>query len=77
MATDNCVKHQFDPAEAMCRNCAYRFCAGCLVYPFGAHQPPYCIACAVAASGVRRSAANRPLFGRRELRRRAKLDRRA
>ena len=33
------------------------FCADCLVYSFGPNKPPYCVSCALGASGVRANAA--------------------
>ncbi|CAN5736786.1 hypothetical protein BH24ACT3_BH24ACT3_14230 [soil metagenome] len=73
---DNCVKHAFDIADGNCQRCGYAFCDTCLVYSFGTRQPPFCIACAVAAGGVRLSAANRPLLSAKEARLRARAHRR-
>lgn len=47
--------------------CGYEFCGECLVYAFGAKKPPYCIACAVAAAGIRSNAGMRPIADAREL----------
>lgn len=52
-----CDKHLFDPAEDRCGTCGGEFCSECLVYAFGPRRPPLCIPCAVAAAGIRRSAA--------------------
>lgn len=65
----NCIKHQFEPAADLCRTCGNAFCTECLVYSFGAHEPPFCVACALAAAGVRSNAARQPTLSRRELRR--------
>ena len=48
-----CAKHQFEGADNFCRQCGHPFCVRCLVYPFGERKPPYCIPCALVASGVR------------------------
>lgn len=66
---DRCFRHQFEESEAMCRHCGERFCSECLVYSFGPKKPPFCIACALAASGVRAHASKRPRLSRREQRR--------
>lgn len=71
--TDRCVKHPFEAAVAPCRECGHNYCGECLVYSFGAKKPPFCVACALAAAGVRRGAAvtpvraqkSRRLFGRK------------
>jgi hypothetical protein len=70
-----CCKHPFERAEDSCRACASSFCGECLVYAFGPRRPPYCIGCAIAAAGVRSTAAN-PTASRRELRAAAKERRR-
>lgn len=67
-----CVKHQFEEAEAMCRHCGDWFCSECLVYSFGPNKPPFCVGCALAASGVRSNAAKRPQVTRKERKRREK-----
>lgn len=63
-----CDKHLFEAAEDRCGKCGYEFCGECLVYAFGPKKPPMCIACAVAAAGVRSTAGNRPVADARELR---------
>jgi len=63
-----CYVHGFELAENHCRNCGMMFCSECLVYAFGASKPPYCISCALAASGVRSNAARRPSMSKREIR---------
>ena len=49
----NCVKHGILSADGVCRDCGYDYCTECLVFPFGPKQPPMCISCALAFSGVR------------------------
>jgi hypothetical protein len=71
----SCIKHPFEGAEDACRACAQTFCGECLVYAFGPRRPPYCIGCAIAAAGVRSTAAN-PAASRRERRAAAKERRR-
>lgn len=70
-----CIKHPFERAEDSCRSCAKWYCGDCLVYAFGPRRPPYCIGCAIAAAGVRSTAAS-PSASRRELRAAAKERRR-
>ena len=62
-----CDKHLFEAAEDRCGKCGYEFCGECLVYSFGAKKPPFCIACAVAAAGIRSNAGLRPIADAREL----------
>ena len=57
---ERCIKHTFEEAVGRCRFCHHGFCTNCLVYPFGLKKPPYCVDCAIAAAGVRLTAANRP-----------------
>jgi len=64
-----CDKHLFETAEGNCRHCGFEFCSDCLVYSFGTDKPPFCIPCAVTAAGIRSTAAHRPAFSRRELKR--------
>jgi len=54
----NCERHTFDLAEGMCRACLGSFCTDCLIYPFGADEPPFCKPCAITAGGVRSTAGN-------------------
>jgi hypothetical protein len=65
---DNCVKHTFDVAHALCRQCGQPFCTTCLVYAFGPSKPPYCVKCAIGASGVRSNAAPQPVRSKQEVR---------
>lgn len=67
-----CVKHQFELAQDICRTCGWEYCSECLVYAFGEDEPPYCVSCALAASGVRSNAAVRPALSKREIRRKVK-----
>jgi hypothetical protein len=62
-----CEKHIFEESEDRCGKCGQEFCAECLVYAFGPKKPPMCIPCAVAAAGIRSTAANAPVLGRREM----------
>ncbi len=62
-----CAKHQFEASEDVCRECGNEFCSECLVYSFGPKKPPFCIACALAAAGVRTTAANAPVKPKKEL----------
>jgi hypothetical protein len=45
-----------EPSTGECRNCHGTFCARCLVYSFGPKKPPFCVGCALVASGVRNGA---------------------
>ena len=56
----------------MCRHCGGWYCNECLVFSFGPNKPPYCIACALAAAGVRSNAARKSGLSRREMKRREK-----
>ncbi len=69
---EQCAKHQFEPAEDVCRTCGWDFCGECLVYAFGPNKPPYCLSCALAASGVRSGAGNPPLRSKKEIKARHK-----
>lgn len=64
-----CYKHGFEASQDSCRHCGLAFCAECLVYSFGPNKPPYCISCALGASGVRANAALQTNVSRREIRR--------
>lgn len=68
MEDGRCYRHGFELAEARCRNCGLSYCSECLVYSFGPNKPPYCISCALAAAGVRSSAAVNTNASKRELR---------
>ncbi len=48
-----CTEHHHRQAVGACRSCHADFCADCLVFSFGDLRPPYCIDCALVASGVR------------------------
>lgn len=64
-----CEEHQQDPSEDLCGWCGRGYCPTCLVYPFGRRKPPYCLRCAVEASGVHHPATRRAVL--------TKADRRA
>lgn len=72
-----CAKHQFEAAEDTCRSCGNEFCGECLVYSFGPKKPPYCIACALTAAGVRTTAANLPTKSKKDLKHEARERRKA
>lgn len=63
-----CEEHKFDEATDTCKACGYDYCPECLVYPHGEKKPPYCVQCALAAGGVRSSAARTPARRRRRRR---------
>lgn len=67
---ERCTRHQFEAAIDRCRQCGHPFCGECLVYSFGEKQPPFCIPCALSASGVRSNAARSPAMPRKELKKR-------
>jgi hypothetical protein len=69
---ERCARHQFEAAEDVCRTCGHDFCSECLVYAFGANKAPYCLSCALAASGVRSTSTVRPVRSRREIKDRHK-----
>jgi hypothetical protein len=71
-----CFVHSFEVGQARCRNCGNEFCNECLVFAFGPSKPPYCVACALAAAGVRSNAGRQPALSRREIRRLEKERRR-
>lgn len=50
---NHCLRHYEEPIEAICRACKHPFCGRCLVYSFGLKKPPYCVGCALHASGIR------------------------
>ena len=66
-----CAKHQFEGADNFCRQCGHPFCVRCLVYPFGERKPPFCIPCALVASGVRSGKAPRASWRERRAQKRA------
>jgi len=72
-----CYKHGFEASQDSCRHCGLYFCAECLVYSFGPNKPPYCISCALGASGVRANAGIQTNVSRREIRRMEKERKRA
>jgi hypothetical protein len=50
---NHCIRHFEEPVAGVCRTCQRPFCDRCLVFSFGPRKPPYCVACALNASGVR------------------------
>jgi hypothetical protein len=52
----HCMRHFEDPEVARCRSCDRPFCSRCLVWSFGPNKPPFCVGCALNASGVRNPA---------------------
>lgn len=71
-----CRRHQLEGVQDVCASCDEEYCEQCLVYVRGPSQPPLCVQCALARSGVR-SGSSSPKPGWRERRRQAKLDKRA
>lgn len=70
--SDTCVKHSFETAAGVCRQCRNSYCSECLVFAFGEDKPPYCVSCALNVAGVRHHGAKpnpklrkRGLFGRK------------
>lgn len=55
----HCMRHYEEPVVAHCRTCARPYCSRCLVFSFGPDKPPYCVGCALNASGVRNK--NKPV----------------
>lgn len=49
----HCMRHYEEPVVAYCRTCAQPYCSRCLVFSFGPDKPPFCVGCALNASGVR------------------------
>ncbi|MBS1847550.1 MAG: hypothetical protein JST73_04670 [Actinobacteria bacterium] len=69
--SDTCVKHSFETAVGVCRQCQNPFCAECLIYANGEKKPPYCVTCALNAAGIRHhGAAANPSVQRKGLFRR-------
>ena len=63
-----CERHLFDRAIDLCGRCGGEYCTDCLVYPFGASKPPFCLPCAVARGGVRSNAPTYQALSGRKLR---------
>lgn len=49
----HCMRHFEEPVAGTCRACGRPFCGRCLVWAFGEDKPPFCVGCALTASGVR------------------------
>ncbi len=82
LATNHCMRHFEEPYVAHCRTCERPFCGRCLVFAFGPDKPPYCIGCALSASGVRNKGvkpvvAAAPKVDKRDERYRKREERRA
>ena len=60
----HCMRHYEEPVVAHCRTCARPYCSRCLVYSFGPDKPPFCVGCALNASGVRNK--NKPVVAMAE-----------
>jgi hypothetical protein len=67
-----CVRHPFELSDNMCGHCGLEFCRDCLVPPVSGRKHALCVACAIAASGVRSTAGNRPAMSKRDLKKRLK-----
>ncbi|QXC59939.1 hypothetical protein KSP35_16390 [Aquihabitans sp. G128] len=50
---NHCLRHYEEAIAGVCRSCNQPFCTRCLVFAFGAKKPPYCVGCALHASGIR------------------------
>ncbi|CAN5540377.1 hypothetical protein BH10ACT1_BH10ACT1_29230 [soil metagenome] len=50
---NHCLRHYEEPIAGICRACDQPFCTRCLVFSFGPKKPPYCLGCALHASGIR------------------------
>lgn len=50
---NHCIRHFEEPVAGVCRTCQHTFCDRCLVYSFGPKKAPFCVGCALDASGVR------------------------
>lgn len=73
--SDTCVKHSFETAAGVCRQCEHSYCAECLIFAFGPDAPPYCVTCALNAAGVRHQGATpKPKTRRRGLFRRRAVE---
>ncbi len=55
---NHCVRHYEETVAGHCRSCGQAFCSRCLVYAFGPKKPPYCVGCALYASGIRSGSRN-------------------
>ena len=71
----HCDKHVFEAREATCNHCGGDYCGDCLVYAHGPKKPPLCVSCALAAAGVRSTAARPVVRSKREIRREVKAQR--
>ena len=55
---NHCMRHYEETVAGHCRSCGQAFCSRCLVYAFGPKKPPYCVGCALYASGIRSGTRN-------------------
>ena len=55
---NHCVRHYEETVAGHCRSCGQAFCSRCLVFAFGPNKPPYCVGCALYASGIRSGTRN-------------------
>lgn len=65
-----CDTDPLDFATDLCDECGGEFCDDHLVYPFGPKRPPLCKSCAIARSGVRKTAATHRKRSRSQMKRR-------
>lgn len=65
-----CDTDPLDFATDLCEECGGEFCDDHLVYPFGPRRPPLCKSCAIARSGVRKTAATHRKRSRSQMKRR-------
>jgi hypothetical protein len=68
-----CSRHPDQVSSDACKRCGMRWCASCLVYPFGPAVPPFCLSCAMVVAGVK--SRGLPAMSRKELRSRRKAER--
>jgi len=77
---NHCMRHFEEPVAGVCRTCDRPFCGRCLVFSFGPNKPPYCVGCAITASGVRNNTkivTSKPVAARGPDRRLERAQRRA
>lgn len=63
----HCMRHYEEPVVAHCRTCTRPYCSRCLVYSFGPDKPPFCVGCALNASGVRNKSKPIPVAAQAEV----------
>lgn len=57
---EHCVNHTFEVVYRLCGQCGHPFCDDCLVF-VSPKKPMFCKLCAMAAAGIRSTAAIRPI----------------